>query len=465
MNGRNKPLIDLLKGWPNPALLPAAQIAQASSIALSDPAIATPALLYGPDSGYQPLREGIASWLTEFYQPPHGIPANRICITGGASQNIACILQVFSDPVFTRNVWMSSPTYFLAARIFEDNAFAGKLRSVPEDEEGMSVEYLRWQLQKSEEKAQAEGSTKPSLKQIRPWNKFYRHFIYAVPTFSNPSSVTMSLLRRQELVRLAREFDACIICDDVYDQLQWPADKNSTQSSIEHAELPRLVDIDGIMAGRSGREGADNFGNVVSNGTFSKIAGPGCRTGWAEGTAKFAYGLSQVGSSRSGGSPSQLTSAFMSNLLESGDLQRHIFQTLQPTYARRYRNMADAIEEYLVPLGVTTPQPNRKIIGGYFIWITLPAPLQAEEAASLAKRDENLVVAPGHIFAVPGDEKAVNLDRQVRLCFSWEDEDKLADGVRRLGQVIANMQRRLKLGEEVAARPPGNSTFMMEQYH
>lgn len=39
----------------------------------------------------------------------------------------------------------------------------------------------------------------------------------------------------------------------------------------------------------------------------------------------------------------------MSYLLESGDLQRHIFQTLQPTYARRYRSMMAAIEEYLIP--------------------------------------------------------------------------------------------------------------------
>jgi len=160
MDGQSKALIDLLKGWPNPALLPAAQIKAASTAALSDPSVSTPALLYGPDWGYEPLRERIASWLTDFYQTPHTIHTDRICITGGASQNIACILQVFSDPVFTRNVWMASPTYFLAARIFEDNGFAGRLRSVPEDIEGISVEYLRWELQKSEEKAKAEGNTR-----------------------------------------------------------------------------------------------------------------------------------------------------------------------------------------------------------------------------------------------------------------------------------------------------------------
>ena len=132
------------------------------------------------------------------------------------------------------------------------------------------------------------------LKPPRQYSKIYRHLIYAVPTFSNPSSITMSLRRREELVKLAREYDACIITDDVYDHLQWPADKNDSQSSIEHAFLPRLVDVDRTMDGGAEREGADGFGNVFSNGSFSKIVGPGCRTGWAEGTKKFAWGLSQV---------------------------------------------------------------------------------------------------------------------------------------------------------------------------
>ena len=103
----------------------------------------------------------------------------------------------------------------------------------------------------------------------------------------------MSLRRRQELVQVARDYNACIITDDVYDLLQWPT-KTTAQASLEHAHLPRLVDIDQTLDGGTERKGADGFGNTVSNGSFSKIAGPGCRTGWAVGTEKFAWGLSQV---------------------------------------------------------------------------------------------------------------------------------------------------------------------------
>ena len=157
----SKALINLLRGWPNPQLLPAAAINTAANAVLSDPDVSAPALLYAPDPGYEPLRERIAEWLTAFYLPKQPIQADRICVTGGASQNLACILQVFSDPIYTRNVWMVAPTYFLACRIFVDSGFQGRLRAVPEDQEGINLEYLSCEIQRSEDAARAEGNLKP----------------------------------------------------------------------------------------------------------------------------------------------------------------------------------------------------------------------------------------------------------------------------------------------------------------
>lgn len=57
---------------------------------------------------------------------------------------------------------MISPTYFLACRIFEDSGFHGRLRSVPEDEEGINVEYLRAEISKSEQEAVKNGNTQPA---------------------------------------------------------------------------------------------------------------------------------------------------------------------------------------------------------------------------------------------------------------------------------------------------------------
>ena len=117
--------------------------------------------------------------------------------------------------------------------------------------------------------------------------------------------------------------------------------------------------------------------------------------------------------------------------------------------------MISAIEEHLLPLGVTLPQRHRDVVGGYFIWLSLPAPLQAEEVAVYARREENLIIAPGPIFAVNGDEEAVDLNGNVRVCFSWEEEAKLAEGIQRLARVISTMQ---------ADSNSGESSFPLEQH-
>ena len=122
------------------------------------------------------------------------------------------------------------------------------------------------------------------------------------------------------------------------------------------------------------------------------------------------------------------------------------------------------IEEHLIPLGVTLPQTDRDVVGGYFIWLSLPAPLEAEEVAMIAKRDENLVIAPGPIFAVYGDEKAVDLVRNIRICFSWEEEGKLAEGIRRLGQVICRIQNAKCQPGKGTAQPSVDSSTLVDQY-
>ncbi|KAF1950094.1 PLP-dependent transferase [Byssothecium circinans] len=457
----SKKLINLLRGhsiWPNTSLLPTPLLEKGAQKVFQNPSSSNSALLYGPGNGDGKLRVNLASWLTQFYQPSAPVTEHRICITGGASQNLACLLQVFTDPVYTRNVWMVSPTYMLAFRIFEDSAL--KLRAVPEDDEGIDIEYLRREIKKSEEDAQAQGNTEPRIKPPRPWSKIYRHVIYAVPTFSNPSFKTMTLERREELVRLAREYDALVITDDVYDFLQWPASLTAQTLPVEKAILPRIVDVDRYLDGGTERDGADGFGNAASNATFTKICGPGLRTGWCEGTEKLAFGVSQTGSTRSGGCPSQLAATFLAETLETGELQRHLYDTLQPAYGRRYQKMLTAINEELIPLGVRLPQTDRDIVGGYFIWLTLPSPLKGAIVAQRAKEEENVVVAQGEIFQVPGDSEhdGTHFENDIRICFAWEEEEMLAEGIQRLGRVIRTLRDEHQRGSRQATRQASESS-------
>jgi len=79
--------------------------------------------------------------------------------------------------------------------------------------------------------------------------------------------------------------------------------------------------------------------------------------------------------------------------METGELQRFVYDTLQPAYGNRYRLMVEAINKHLIPLGVRIPQSDRDIVGGYFIWLTLPPPLKGAVVAQRAKEDDNLAVA------------------------------------------------------------------------
>jgi DNA-binding transcriptional MocR family regulator len=175
MVSKNRP-INLLRGWPSPSLLPTPLIRQAAQVALSDSAVAIPGLLYGPDPGFQPLREEIAQWMQRFYGGRTTPDADRICITGGASQNLACVLQVYTDPVRTR-VWMVAPCYFMACRIFEDAGL--RMSAAPEGDEGVDVEKLEDMMEKAERN---EGAIKVSNK-----------FSYSFPIL-NPSVMSMFIL-------------------------------------------------------------------------------------------------------------------------------------------------------------------------------------------------------------------------------------------------------------------------------
>lgn len=155
--------IDLLAGFPAPDLLLVDLLKEAATTALSDPTISTPGFGYGPDEGYHPLRESLAKWLSDVYRLSEPVSAKRICITGGASQNLACILQVFTDPNVTMCVWMVEPAYFLARRVFEDAGFGDeRIRGIPGGDNtslgGIDLKYLEDALEKSEKQRPAKVS-------------------------------------------------------------------------------------------------------------------------------------------------------------------------------------------------------------------------------------------------------------------------------------------------------------------
>ncbi|TWU78908.1 hypothetical protein ED733_007868 [Metarhizium rileyi] len=341
-----------------------------------------PILQYGPSTGHPTLKNELSRWLGEHYNVNTG--PDRICVTGGASQGLSCILQSFTDPNYTKAIWIVAPCYYLACGIFEDSGFSGKLRAVPEDEEGLNLGVLRDKISQLEHDEQQ----KPPLKSVKypgTTRKLYRHVVYIVPTCANPSGKTMSLRRREELVKMAREKNILVVCDDVYDFLQWFVTPKGQEGNQSDLRLPRLCDIERAMD--FSEQDPLHFGYTISNGSFSKIAGPGVRTGWVEATSKFVTGLGDTASTLSGGAPSQLCAAILGESLRSG------------YYVR---------EE------------------------SLPV-------ADAAVEEENLAIGYGRMFEVRGDEDSAPFRGDIRISFAWEAEEAIVEGIQRLGSLLKRM--------------------------
>lgn len=102
--------------------------------------------------------------------------------------------------------------------------------------------------------------------------------------------------------------------------------------------------------------------------------------------------------------------------------------------------MLCALERYLLPLGVVLEGKMEELMqGGYFVYLLLPPCILVKQFVLRAWQDEAVLIADGSIFEIHGDEDAVPARHGVRICFAWEQENLLAEGLRRLGKVLANM--------------------------
>ncbi|KAF7539426.1 hypothetical protein G7054_g2152 [Neopestalotiopsis clavispora] len=444
--------INLQGGWPTPRLHPV-EAMRAATLELFARDDINELLKYGPEYGDLSLRSNLGAWLTSSYGAPADRPigGDRIIVTNGASNGLAVILQKFADVNVTRHIWMVEPTYFLACPVFRDAGYGDCIRGVPEGPDGIDLAYFERVL---EEAAREEAALPSRLASKTPKNgypKLFRHILYMVPTFSNPSGRTMSLAQRESLIRVARKHDVLVVTDDVYDLLHWTPGHEQVQGDGARL-LPRLVDVDRSL------EGANEFGNAVSNGSFSKIVAPGVRVGWLESMPAFVQAMGTVGATVSGGCQGHLSSLVLNQMLSSGAITRHLEDVLIPTYSRRYDAMMSAIRRLLFPFGVRIMEDPQDLVniggpeglaGGFFLYITFPQDGSlppTEEIASFALEEYSLRIAPGKLFTVTdkASDREARSDEYVsgaRLCWAWHEEDVLVEGIQRLARVLHHLRR------------------------
>ncbi len=371
--GATRPgVISFASLFPDPALFPVEPFRRAMDSVLRRHGHRV--LGYGPPAGYPPLRAMIAAQLRL-----KGITVSEeeIVVTSGSQQGIDLVARVLLDPGDT--VLVENPTYTGAVQVF--HAYGAQLSGVPVDEEGVIVSLL----------AEAVQRRRPKL-------------IYLMPNFQNPTSETMTLARRQELIELASAGGLPILEDDFGGDLRF-----------EGTDLPSLKALD-----------AD--GNVIYVSTFAKKLLPGLRIGWVAAPREIAERIIHM-KKITDFSTSLLLQAALHEFCQVGDLERHLSGVVG-RYRERRDAMLTAMRRCFPPeAGWTRPA------GGLVIWVTLPHGADAEEVAARAE-ERGVLVGRGDLFHVDGPTR-----QNLRLTFSQADVRGIHRGIRILGDIIKEQTR------------------------
>lgn len=375
MSGPSQPrqntMISLAYGLADPSLFPRAELSAAVAAVLEEDAAA--ALNYGPT--FLGLREQIVGRLRS-----QGIEAedDNVLVSYGSGQILALLPEVFVNRGDV--VLIEGPSFMGAVRNFGEAG--ARLVTVPTDDDGMDTEALDELLR---------GLKREN---VRP------KFIYTIPTFHNPTGVTMPLARRQKLVSLAGEYGTVVVEDDAYGDLRF-----------EGQSLPSLAAL-------------DQEGWVVRTGTFSKILAPGMRMGWAHARPEIIHRLAMF---KTEGSSGPFLTRIVARYCADGQLERHI-QDLIALYRTKRDVMLDAIAREFVE-GVTTLRPE----GGFFVWCKLPSGMSATELLTASE-------AQGATF-LPGTRCFANGqgDDAIRLAFSFQPAHEIEEGIARIGRAMRTL--------------------------
>ena len=330
-------------------------------------------LQYGSTEGLRPLRKEIVR-----KNRKRGIKCDidNVVVTSGSQQVLDLTAKIFLNP--RDYVFVELPTYMGAIVAF--NCYQPKYIPIHMDNEGMITNELE-----------------DKLKGIR---RCKMDFVYTVPTFQNPSGVTMSLNRRKHLLEIAEEHDLYILEDDAYSDLRYSGKSVKPIKSM------------------------DKNNRVIYTHTFSKTLAPGLRLGYAiadkERTRKISIAKQ---------SADLCTNVFAQHIaleyIKNGMMEKQL-KKIKRMYKKKMGIMLNSIEKYF-PSGCEWTKPE----GGMFIWVTVPSKIDTRDLFVEAVK-EKVAFVHGSVFRVDG--KGHNT---MRLNFTNTDDKKIEVGIKRLGKLLS----------------------------
>jgi len=274
-----------------------------------------------------------------------------------------------------RNLLVETPTYLGALQAF--SLFEPNFVSVPCDEQGPIASEV-------------------SLAATERASGFY-----LLPNFQNPTGRRMGLERRHQLVDVATQRELLLIEDDPYGELSYTGDK-----------LPSLLSM--------------NAEGVIYTGSFSKVLAPGLRVGFVVAPDAIYAKLVQAKQAADLHTPS-FTQRIVYEVVKDGFLDQHI-PTIRDLYGKQCNVMLAALKEHF-PSQAQWNAPQ----GGMFVWVTLPRHVNCGALLQKAIAN-NIAFVPGAPFFSGAPEH-----NTFRLSFVTVPAEKIQQGIKRLGELIAEM--------------------------
>src|SRR5919109_1015429 len=164
---------------------------------------------------------------------------------------------------------------------------------------------------------------------------------------------------------------------------------------------------------------------VMYSSSFSKIVAPGLRVGYLVLPEALAARVESLATSTYI-TPSLLSQATVYEFLRRGELMRNL-ELVRSLLKSRRDALVEALEEHLGATGARWNRPE----GGYFLWLDLPAGLDAVELLRAAER-LGVTFVPGPDFFPPGGGGR----SAARLAFSFAAPSQLRDAVSRLATLV-----------------------------